>query len=84
MIIILSCSLISSLIIFYFKQKSKKEKKQKLSKFIDKNLPQINGCNHKKIENSYFYKDKIYCKFCWSEINNRLLCENDVFNQNIV
>ena len=78
MIIILSCSIMSSLIIYYFHKKrknndNKNEKKNKLPQI------QINGCNHKKKGNSYFYKDKVYCKFCWFEINNSLLYENNNF-----
>lgn len=76
MIIILSCSIMSSLIIYYFHKKTKNNDNKNE---IKNKLPQINGCNHKKKGNSYFYKDKVYCKFCWFEINNSLLYENNNF-----
>lgn len=69
MILIISCSLTSSIIIYYAYTETKKYLINEKKKKLDKRLPQIYGCNHKKCSNTYFYEDKIYCQFCWDYIN---------------
>ena len=60
-----------SLIIYIFHKKYNNNNDNKNK--IKNKLPQTYGCNHKKYKYSYFYKDKIYCEFCWFEISNNLI-----------
>lgn len=65
MIFVISCSFFTSFICYYFYVSNNKKKKNIK---LDKELPQKNGCNHKKDSNTYFYEDKIYCEYCWNNI----------------
>ena len=70
--ILIICSLTSSIVIYYVYSETKKYLIHKKKEKMDKKLPQIYGCNHTKCSNSYFYEDKIYCQSCWNNINKNI------------
>ena len=72
-VIFISCSFVSSLLYyFYIRIKNKNMIKNKKN-----TLPQKYGCEHIKEKNTFFYKDKIYCEFCWYKINDHILYYNN-------
>lgn len=73
MISIISCSFLLSIFIYNLYSETKKYFVKKKEEKLDKQLPQMYGCNHQKCFNTYFYEDKIYCHSCWNQINKNIL-----------
>ena len=73
-IIFISCSVVlSAIFYFHIKIKNKNIIKNKIN-----GLPQTYGCEHKKKGgNTFFYKDQIYCEFCWNKIKDHILYYNN-------